>query len=391
MRSDIGRVRSEGSVERLDGPPGFRLVDPAGEVFGPATAWLLQLTANDCSTHTVRAYALSLLRFLRFVWATDCSWSTVSDRQVRDFVLWARQADKFVGARRLPAHRLPVNRVTGKRVPTERYAAATINHTLTAVHEFYEFHRERGDGPIRNPVPGLTRRYEHHDPADRFPTMRRSGFRQRQPQRLPRAIPEAAFDELFRGLRSHRDRALVAFYVSSGARASELLGLTGDMINYGDQLIGVLRKGGGRQWLPASPDAFVWLRLYQVDRGTPGGGQPVWVTLREPKRPLSYDALRAVMGRVNRLLGSNWTLHDLRHTFAIRALDGGVPAHEVQELLGHASLDTLSVYSKPRLEQVVSHHRAVFDRQSAGSPAQAPTAATPAYDPAALATVLGRD
>ncbi|WP_406050269.1 hypothetical protein [Kribbella sp. NBC_00889] len=53
---------------------------------------------------------------------------------------------------------------------------------------------------------------------------------------------------------------------------------------YGDQLIGV-RKRGARQWLLASPDAFVWLRLYQLDRGTPGGGQPVWLTLREPHRP----------------------------------------------------------------------------------------------------------
>jgi integrase/recombinase XerC len=81
-----------------------------------------------------------------------------------------------------------------------------------------------------------------------------------------RAIPDTNFNELFRKLQSHRDRAMAAFYVSSGARASELLGLTGDMINYGDQLIGVVRKGGARQWLPASPDAFVWLRLYQLDR-----------------------------------------------------------------------------------------------------------------------------
>ena len=105
---------------------------------------------------------------------------------------------------------------------------------------------------------------------------------------------------------------MVAFYVSSGARASELLGLTGDMVNYGDQLIGVVRKGGSRQWLPASPDAFVWLRLYQLERGVAGAGLPVSGQLREPHRPLTYDALRAVMGRVNQLLGSNWTMHDLR-------------------------------------------------------------------------------
>lgn len=387
--TDVGgesrdRVLPAGGVQRLEHQPGFIVMAADGEEFEPATVWLLQLVANGSSPHTVRAYAMSLLRFMRYVWAADCPWDQVTDRTARDFVLWAREAEKFTGAKHPPGHRLPVNRVTGKRVQTARYAPSTINHTLSAVHEFYEFFREQGQGPLRNPVPSAGRPYQHHNPGEHFTPRRRGSLRQKQPQRLPRAIPDASFDDLFRKLKSHRDRALVAFYVSSGARTSELLGLTGDMVNYGDQLIGVVRKGGSRQWLPASPDAFVWLRLYQLDRGTPGDGQPVWLTLREPHRPLGYDALRAVIGRVNLLLGSNWTMHDLRHTFAIRALDGGVAMHEVQELLGHASLNTLTVYSKPRLEEIVAHHRAVFDRASA-DPARSES-----YDADALATVLGR-
>ncbi len=380
-------VEASGAVRAVDRQPGFVLLGPDGAEFAPATEWMLQLVANGSSVHTVRAYAMSLLRFLRFVWAAGCPWDRMTTREVRDFVLWARQADKFVGAKHEPGHRLRVNRVTGKRAQTARYAPSTINHTLTAVHEFYEFFREQGDGPIRNPVPASGRPYAHHDPSAPFTPHRRNSLRQKEVQRLPRAIPDEHFDALFRKLRCHRDRALVAFYVSSGARASELLSLTGDMVNYGDQLIGVIRKGGGRQWLPASPDAFVWLRLYQLERGAAPAGQPVWLTLREPHRALSYDALRAVMARVNSLLGSNWTLHDLRHTFAIRALDGGVPMHEVQELLGHASLQTLTVYAKPRLEDVVAHHRAVFGRPTADEQADP---APVAYDSEALATVFGR-
>ncbi|HEX8510325.1 MAG TPA: tyrosine-type recombinase/integrase [Propionibacteriaceae bacterium] len=379
-------VEAVGVVRQVDRQPGFVLLDADGGEFGPATDWLLQLVANGSSPHTVRAYAMSLLRFLRYTWFVGCPWGEVNDRVARDFVLWAKQADKFTGAKNPASHRLAVNRVTGKRVQTARYAASTINHTLSVVHEFYEFFREQGQGPLRNPVPSAGRADRHHNPADPFSPRRRGSLRQKEPQRLPRAIPDDAFDDLFRKLKSNRDRALVAFYVTSGARASELLGLTGDMVNYGDQLIGVVRKGGARQWLPASPDAFVWLRLYQLDRGAPGDGQPVWLTLREPHRPLTYDALRAVMGRVNELLGSNWTMHDLRHTFTIRALDGGMPMHEVQEILGHASLATMAVYSKPRLEEVVAHHRAVFDRAYA----DVAESGQVDYDTDALATVFGR-
>ena len=74
-----------------------------------------------------------------------------------------------------------------------------------------------------------------------------------------------------RELRSHRDRALVAFWVSTGARASELLGVRSGDVDPGQQLITVVRKGTrAMQQLPASPDAFVWLRLYQSG-ARPGG------------------------------------------------------------------------------------------------------------------------
>ena len=56
------------------------------------------------------------------------------------------------------------------------------------------------------------------------------------------------------------------FYVSTGARASELLSVTQDGADPGRQLITVTRKGSGElQELPASTDAFVWLRLYQLE------------------------------------------------------------------------------------------------------------------------------
>src|SRR5260370_7457287 len=61
------------------------------------------------------------------------------------------------------------------------------------------------------------------------------------PSRIPRSVPDEEFNEIFARLPSHRDRALVAFYVSTGARASELLSAT---------LAGV---APARQGAPAAP------------------------------------------------------------------------------------------------------------------------------------------
>ena len=63
------------------------------------------------------------------------------------------------------------------------------------------------------------------------------------PRRVPRSIPDEEFNEIFARLPSHRDRALVAFYVSTGARASELLSATQGGVDPGRQLIAVVRKG----------------------------------------------------------------------------------------------------------------------------------------------------
>jgi site-specific recombinase XerC len=84
------------------------------------------------------------------------------------------------------------------------------------------------------------------------------------PKRIPRSIPDEQFNEIFTRLPSHRDRALVCFYVSTGAPASDLLSAVQSGVDPEHQLISVVRKGTGEVQLPASTDAFVWLRLYQV-------------------------------------------------------------------------------------------------------------------------------
>jgi hypothetical protein len=60
---------------------------------------------------------------------------------------------------------------------------------------------------------------------DVFRRERAGLYRPRLVARLPRQIPDELFDRVFAQLRWDRDRALVAFWVSSGARAGELLGV----------------------------------------------------------------------------------------------------------------------------------------------------------------------
>ncbi|WP_255284056.1 tyrosine-type recombinase/integrase [Nocardia ignorata] len=262
-----------------------------------------------------------------------------------------------------------VNPITGKPYPTMGYAPRTINHQLTVLSEFYNFAIDSDLGPLANPVPqrhgrGGARAHAHHNPMQPFVRGRRAPYRQKVPQRLPRAIADHAIDNLFAALRSNRDRALLAFYLSSGVRASELLGMHLTDVDAGHRTIKVISKGSRElAEVPASADAFAWLALYLVEAAQQGclGDGLVWHTMRSPYRPLTYHAARAVLMRANTLLGTNHSLHDLRHTAATRMIDD--PAFtlvDVQTILRHASISTTLLYTRPRLEDLITkvaeHH-----------------------------------
>ncbi|MFE1383523.1 tyrosine-type recombinase/integrase [Streptomyces sp. NPDC058740] len=378
----------------------YRVIDPEGREAEAVSDFLKDLRARDLSVETLRSYARALLRWQRFLWAVDHPWERASRTEVRDFVLWLQQARKPARPRRPHAPRPgSVNVITGKRYTGTGYAPRTINHNLTVVKEFYDFQADAGRGPLVNLVPrpreadAAGRLHAHRNPMERYQRHRRAPYRQKEPKRIPRSIPDRLFDELFARMPSDRDRAILAFYVSTGARASELLGVTGEFVDIGQQLIGVHRKGTRElQWLPASADAFVWLRLYQQAARKDGvrfsSGKPLWVTRRRPFRPLNYAAFRAVLLRANKNLGTNWTLHDLRHTAAHRMIDDPqLSLADVQWVLGHAHITSTQIYLEPRQEDVVA--KVLAHHAAARSPERPTPQPAPGYRPEVFDALFG--
>jgi integrase/recombinase XerD len=140
---------------------------------------------------------------------------------------------------------------------------------------------------------------------------------------------------------------------------------------------GTMRKLGKgtrhAQWVAASPGFLLWLARYLAERPPGPPGAPLWVTLRRPTRPLGYQALRAVLLRVNATLGTDLVLHDFRHTCALRlAADPQIPLSDVQAHLRHRHLSTTETYLVARPEEVV---RRVQAHQQAVLPASGPAAA----------------
>ena len=375
----------------------YRLVDADGAVVDCVGAYFGHLQAAGRAELTVRSYGTDLLRWFRFLWACGVAWDRATRPDARDFCRWLQLAGKPVRPhwRQRDRPGPPAPAVASGEV----YAPSVRAHSETVLRGFYDFHREAGTGPLVNPFPlDRSRRggraHAHHNPMEPYHPERSGLFRPAVPSRVPRSVPDEEFNEIFAALGSHRDRALVAFYVSTGARASELLSATQRGVDPGRQLITVVRKGTRElQQLPASSDAFVWLRLYQLEMDgmlPAGSGQPLWWTLRRPFRPLTYHGAHRMFERAGAAAGTDATLHSLRHTAAYRmAEDPALPLTDVQLVLGHALLTTTQLYLTPRKEDVIRRvlaHHAGQVRQARQRVRPAPA---PGYRPESLDVLFG--
>ncbi|MFC9911370.1 tyrosine-type recombinase/integrase [Streptomyces sp. NPDC059862] len=365
-RADVPRV---GSVVELESIPRYAVLDADGAVVAPIVPYLRGLILDDNRPLTAKSYAYDLLRWYRLLWFLGIPWDRATEAEASALVGWLRVAPNPQRRRRSPNAPQPgsVNPRTGKPYLKAGYAASTINHCLTVVSSFYAYHRHYSRGPLINPVPesrAQRRALAHWAPDSEVPQFRRARLRQRVRRTDPRSIPDSMWDEFFGTMACDRDRAAVLLYVSSGSRASELLGVTPGDIDWAKQLIWVITKGtDDREAVPASPLALTVLAAYLDHIGLPPADEPVLRTRRGPDRPLTYWAMRRVIQRANEKLGTNWTLHDLRHTAATRmANDPNLTLAQVRAIMRHTDLATTGRYLNARVEDLFDALQAHYER-----------------------------
>jgi integrase/recombinase XerC len=163
----------------------------------------------------------------------------------------------------------------------------------------------------------------------------------RRPRRLPHVDKPDDVDRELRSLEGEgplplRNRALGELVYSAGLRSKEAVGLDLADVDFEQEAVRVLGKGGKERVVPLGEEAAHWLARYLRD-GRPqlarGAENALFVSVRG--RRLDTSTLRRVIPHP----------HHLRHAFATHLLEGGADLRVIQELLGHSSLSTTQVYS----------------------------------------------
>jgi len=176
--------------------------------------------------------------------------------------------------------------------------------------------------------------------------------------KVPKNLPKyLSAEEILQGLeridRSNikglRDYALILFLYASGCRISEALS-----VQRSDILEGWLKirfaKGEKERVVPLAPVATEALERYLQEQSM--SSAYLWLNYKgdQLSRISAYKIVKKYLGV---------SPHVLRHSFASSLIIGGADLRVVQELLGHASLETTQIYThiqKQNLEETMMHY-----------------------------------
>lgn len=151
------------------------------------------------------------------------------------------------------------------------------------------------------------------------------------------------------GVIAMRDAAVVALVYGAGLRRHEAAGLMLSDLNVEDASLRVLGKGNKERVNALHNRILEILDVWLMERGLEPG--PLFQRARKGNKlinePISGQTIYDIIIRRYKETGlKRLTPHDLRRTFATKLLENGEDVFLVQDLMGHASVETTKNYDK---------------------------------------------
>ena len=175
-----------------------------------------------------------------------------------------------------------------------------------------------------------------------------------------KTVKETYSDEALELMRDHsecvRDLAIIDMLASTGMRVGELVKLDRSDIDFVNRECIVLGKGNKQRKVYFDARTKIHLQRYLNSRMD--DNPALFVTLQRPYNRLQISGVEIRLRRLGEKLNLNKVHpHKFRRTLATMAIDKGMPIEQVQQLLGHQSVDTTLQYAMVNQSNVKQSHR----------------------------------
>lgn len=196
------------------------------------------------------------------------------------------------------------------------------------------------------------------------------------PQRLPIFVPESRMGGVVEAcdraedFNSTRNALIVMMFYTCGLRLAELVGI--DREDFTDNYISLRVRGKGDKVRMVPILEFVKERILQYMTWIDGQNicssteKALFLTQkgRRISRSVVYRVVQQELGRGG--VQGKRSPHVLRHTFATHLLNAGADMREIQELLGHASLQATQVYTHNSITRLKDIYLKAHPREKGG-------------------------
>ena len=268
---------------------------------------------------------------------------------------------------------LAAKRVEGCSEKTIRYYDSTIRNVLTAIGKevknvttddlrvYLDEYQKRSDASkvtidnIRRILSSFFAWLEDEDYIVKSPVRRIHKVK------TCKTVKETYSDEALELMRDHsdgiRDLAIIDMLASTGIRVGELVKLNRGDIDFENRECIVLGKGNKQRRVYF--DARTKVHLQNYLRSRTDDNEALFVSLQKPFNRLLISGVEIRLRELGKKLElSKVHPHKFRRTLATMAIDKGMPIEQVQQLLGHQSVDTTLQYAMVNQNNVkLSHHR----------------------------------
>lgn len=242
------------------------------------------------------------------------------------------------------------------RTEVGHLGAASMNREVSSLRSFFRWLLARGV-VVRNVV----------QPVSALRTSRR----------LPAFVPESRMGGIVRDceydtedFRAERNSLIVLMIYACGLRLAELVGINRDDFSDNYTSLRVRGKGDKERLVPIleflREKILHYLELIDRQNICNSAEKALFLTHKGKRisRTTVYRIVRAELDRGG--VQGKKSPHVLRHTFATHLLNGGADMREIQELLGHASLQATQVYTHNSIARLREVYAKAHPREKGG-------------------------
>ncbi len=315
--SKLGKLREKGtSASRL----------PPAEVVGTWHQKFTNYLRTEChlADNTVQAYGRDLRRLIGWMGSTPANRLKLSD------------LSEFVAS-----------------LQAEQLAPASISRAIVATRMFFKYLQLEG--------------VVQDNPAELLGS-------QKMWERIPKAMTPAAIDRFLAAPAKYdtywlRDTCILELLYATGCRVSEVSDLLAANVHLNDGYCLVEGKGSKQRMVPIGQRAVEVIKSYLAEQRPEllGERDPLktpWLILSRTGRRLRREAIWELVKRyaLRADIDPDMSPHTLRHSFATHMLAGGADLRQIQELLGHASIQTTQIYTSVDSSRLKRIHKEFHPR-----------------------------